>query len=252
MLKISITGTLLCATLAAQTNANKATIEGFVSDASGAPVPQAMVQAVAAGNGVERRMLTTSAGTYEFDSLEPGDYNVRVESAGFGVSLQRISLDVGATLRVNIRLSLTGNAETVDISSSALSIAEAIPTDVLTHTTIETLPINGRRFQDFASLSPAIQALPETHGQLSFVGQRGIYSNVMLDGSDYNEPVLGGIRGGDRSNYASTVPQSAVDEFQAVRTGPSVEYGHTTGGILNATTRSGTNSFHGEGFLPIS
>src|SRR5262249_23943033 len=128
-----------------------------------------MVQAAAAGNRVERRMLTTSAGTSEFDSLEPGNYDVRVESAGFGVSLQRISLDVGATLRVNIRLSLTGHAETVDISSSALSIAEAIPTDVLTHTTIETLPINGRRFQDSASLSPAIQALTETHVQLSVV-----------------------------------------------------------------------------------
>jgi hypothetical protein len=239
---------VFCVTLVAQTNANKSSIEGFVSDSTGAPVPQASIQAVGESSGIERRTLTTNSGTYEFDSLEPGDYQLRIESAGFGASVERVNLDVGVTLRVNVRLTLTPNAETVDVSSNTLSLAESIPTDIMAHTTIESLPINGRRFQDFVTLSPAVQTLPETLGQLSFVGQRGINSNIMLDGADYNEPLVGGIRGGDRSNYAFTIPQSAIDEFQAVRTGPSVEYGRTTGGILNATTRSGGNDFHGDAF----
>jgi hypothetical protein len=247
MLKLFTVGAL-CGSLAAQTNANKGSIEGFVYDSAGAAVPQASVQLVGPATGFELRTLTTGSGTYEFASLEPGNYDIKVESAGFGTSVERITVDVGATLRVNVRLTLTANAETVNVSSNALSLAESVPTDVMTNATIESLPIDGRRFQDFATLSPSVEALTETLGQLSFAGQRGIYSNVMLDGADYNEPLLGGIRGGDRSDYAFTIPQSAIDEFQAVLTGPSVEYGHTTGGILNATTRSGTNNFHGDAF----
>jgi hypothetical protein len=83
---------------------------------------------------------------------------------------------------------------------------------------------------------------------LSFVGQRGVNSNILVDGTDYNEPFLGGIRGGDRSGLAFTIPQSAVAEFQAVTSGYSAEYGRSTGGILNAITRSGTNAYHGEAF----
>jgi len=117
-------------------------------------------------------------------------------------------------MRVNIGLQLGASAQTVDLSTSALTVAESSPSDVLAQDVIQNLPIDGRRFQDFATLYPTVQALPETLGQLSFAGQRGIYSNVMLDGGDYNEPMLGGIRGGERSTYAFTVPQSAIQEFQ--------------------------------------
>ena len=79
-------------------------------------------------------------------------------------------------------------------------------------------------------------------------GQRGINSNVSIDGADYNQPFFGGIRGGERSNNAFTVPQEAIQEFQVIASGYSAEFGRSTGGIVNAITKSGTNSPQGSLF----
>src|SRR5262249_55813313 len=85
-------------------------------------------------------------------------------------------------------------------------------------------------------------------GSISFSGQRGINGNVMVDGTDYNNPFFGGTRGGERSGYVFTIPQSSIQEFQVVTTGYNAEYGRSTGGILNAVSKSGTNDYHGEAF----
>jgi Carboxypeptidase regulatory-like domain/TonB-dependent Receptor Plug Domain len=240
-----------CGLLWGQTNANKASIGGFVSHVDGSPIVNATVQVIQDETGLQRQTHTTSAGRYQFEALDPGIYEVRVNAANASASLQKIILNVGGTMRVNVQLGIETNAESVDLSSSSFSVAESTPGDVLTQEVMRKLPVNGRRFQDFATLMPGVQALTETRGQLSFTGQRGINSNVMLDGADYNEPFLGGIRGGDRSNFAFTIPQSAILEFQVVRSAPTVEYGRTTGGTLNTSTRSGSNSYHGEAFYHL-
>ena len=85
-------------------------------------------------------------------------------------------------------------------------------------------------------------------GQLSFAGQRGINANVSVDGADYNEPFFGGIRGGERSNNAFTVPLESIQEFQVVAAGYSAEFGRSTGGLVNAITKSGTKRLHGSAF----
>ena len=96
-------------------------------------------------------------------------------------------------------------------------------------------------------MTPTVQVDPQ-RGQLSFAGQRGINSNVSIDGADYNQPFFGGIRGGERSNNAFTVPQESVQEFQVVAAGYSAEFGRSTGGLVNAITKSGTNSLRGSLF----
>src|SRR5205823_12889194 len=88
-------------------------------------------------------------------------------------------------------------------------------------------------------------------GSISFAGQRGINGNVMVDGTDYNNPFFGGTRGGERSGFVPTVPQSSLEEFQVVTTGYAAEYGRSTGGVLNAVSKSGTNAIHGEAFYQI-
>jgi hypothetical protein len=246
-----VIGVAFCGFLHAQTNANKASVGGLISRAGVSPIPHAKVLVINEATGLQREAETNSSGLYQVEALDPGAYEVRVESAGASASVKNITLNIGASMRVNIGLAVEANAETVDLSSFALSVAESSPSDVMTQDVIGSLPINGRRFQDFATLAPTVQALPETRGQLSLGGQRGIYSNVMLDGSDYNEPFLGGIRGGDRSNYAFTIPQSAIQEFQVIRAAPPLEYGRTTGGTLNTSTRSGSNSLHGEVFYHL-
>jgi len=74
---------------------------------------------------------------------------------------------------------------------------------------------------------------------------------VRIDGADYNNPFFSGIRGGERSNFVITVPQSAVQEFQLLASGYTAEYGRSTGGVLNAITKSGTNDWHGDAFYQL-
>src|SRR5262249_25412046 len=116
---------------------------------------------------------------------------------------------------------------------------------IINTTAIENLPINGRRFQDFAGLTPTVIVEP-SRSQISFAGQRAINSNIMVDGADYNQPFFGGIRGGERSNSIITVPQSSGEEFQTATTGYAAEYGRSTAGILNVIRKSGSNNWHGE------
>lgn len=237
--------------LSAQVNANKASVAGVISDSSGAAIAEALVVAHNQATGLEREIRTNEAGVYQLDSLEPGTYELRAETSGFAASLRKVDLNVGATVRVNFTIRFQANAEVVDLSTSALPVTESSNTDLQTRESIRDLPINGRRFQDFATLAPTVQALPETRGQLSFAGQRAVYSNVMVDGTDYNQPFLGGIRGGERSTQAFTIPQSAIQEFQAIPSGYGPEYGRSINGILNAVTRSGGNSLHGDVFYHI-
>src|ERR1700704_4734476 len=105
-------------------------------------------------------------------------------------------------------------------------------------------PFNGRRFQDFITLTPTAQVEP-SRGQISLAGQRGINSSINVDGTDYNQPFFGGLRGGERSNNAFTIPQESIKEFQVVASGYSAEFGRSTGGIVNAVTKSGNNSHRG-------
>src|SRR3989442_7448278 len=114
-------------------------------------------------------------------------------------------------------------------------------------TSISQLPINGRRFQDFVLATPTAQVDP-ARGPISLSGQRGINGNVQIDGADYNNPFFGGLRCGERSNQAFTIPQGAIKEFQVVSSGYAAEFGRSTGGIVNAVTKSGTNDIHGGAF----
>ena len=109
-----------CGLLCAQTNANKASIGGFVSNAAGSPIPSAKVLVILEATAAERETETNNSGLYQCEALDPGIYEVRVESSSASVSVKKIVLNVGGTIRVNIKLDLEANAETVDLSSSAL------------------------------------------------------------------------------------------------------------------------------------
>jgi hypothetical protein len=183
--------------------------------------------------------------------LDPGLYTVTVEKAGFSTAvLEGVVVNVGSAVDLPVTLQVGTTTQSVTVSETMMTIALPAPQATLNANAITNLPINGRRFHDFATLTPTVQVDPQ-RGQLSFAGQRGIYSNVMLDGADYNQPFFGGIRGGERSSSIITVPQSAIQEFQVVTTGYNAEYGRSTGGVLNTITRSGSNRLHGEGFYQL-
>ena len=250
MSQIRVAALVALASLAclAQVDANKGAISGSVTDRTGAPVPDAKVLAIQSESGLERETVSGKDGLFRIGYLLPGTYEVRVESGSVGAIIQNVAVRVGTSVQVNVAITLQSGRETVDATASVLSVADSEMTQVVPFQAIRDLPINGRRFQEFAALTPTVLVEPETLGQLSFVGQRGVNSNILIDGTDYNEPFLGGIRGGERSGSAFTIPQSAIREFQAVTSGYSAEFGRSSGGVLNAITRSGTNSLHGEAF----
>lgn len=235
-----------------QASANKAQLAGTVLDPNGAAVPNADIKIRNVATGFSRELKSNEAGQYRAVALDPGTYDVTCEFQGFAPSkLSNVVLTVGSAVTVDITLSVQATATTIEVGETMTSDVMPAPSATLNSRAIENLPINGRRFQDFAQLTPTVAVTDGTRGQLSMAGQRGVNSNVMLDGGDYNQPFFGGIRGGERSNSIITVPQSAVQEFQVVTTGYSAEYGRSTGGVMNTITKSGGNDMHGEAFYQI-
>ncbi len=233
-----------------QSQATTGEVRGTVSDSTGAVLPGATVVLSDASRGISRTVVTNSNGTFVAPLLPPGTYEMTATLAGFQSTKHKgIQVTVGSQVSVNMSMGVSGQTDeiTVEGGASAVETSSSVRTSTLDETAISSLPINGRRFQDFVTLTPTVQVDPQ-RGQLSLAGQRGINANVSIDGADHNQPFFGGIRGGERSNNAFTVPQEAIQEFQVVASGYTAEFGRSSGGIVNAITKSGSNSFRGSAF----
>lgn len=240
---------LLAAHGFAQSQATTAQVSGRVTDSQGAALPGATVTVTGPATGYTRSVTTSGEGYYTAPLIPPGRYEVTVEMSGFGTPKRTVDLTVGASLTLNFTLQVAGVQEEVTVvgETPQVETTSTVRTSTLDSEAIQNLPINGRRFQDFITLTPTVQVDPQ-RGQLSFSGQRGINGNVSIDGADWNQPFFGGIRGGERANNAFTVPQEAIQEFQVVAAGYSAEFGRSSGGLVNAITKSGTNAFRGSAF----
>ena len=234
----------------AQSQATTAEINGRIVDSQGGALPGVTVTATSPQTGYMRDTVSNVEGLFSLPLLPPGTYEVTAELSGFATFRQQgVRATVGATITLNPTLTVAGVQEviTVEAATPLVETGSSIRTNTVDEEAIRNLPINGRRFQDFLTLTPTAQ-VDTSRGQISFAGQRGINSNVSIDGADYNQPFFGGIRGGERSNNAFTVPQEAIQEFQVIASGYSAEFGRSTGGIVNAITKSGTNSPRGSLF----
>lgn len=233
----------------AQAQASTGQISGNVRDAQGAAIPNATVKASNTGTGLTQTTTSNEDGLYRFVLLPPGTYNVTVEASNFAkTEIKGVTVAVGQIADTDITLGVSAVQESVDISASTLQTTVSQADALFNQKAIDNLPINGRRFQDFVSLTPSVIVDNATRGQISLSGQRGINSNIQIDGADYNQPFFGGIRGGERSNNGYTIPQESIQEFQVVAAGYSAEFGRSTGGVVNAITKSGTNDLHGSAF----
>jgi hypothetical protein len=242
---------LSATTALAQSQASSGQIAGIVVDGQGAAVPNAAVKATNTQTGLERSTNSSDEGLYSIVLLPPGIYKVSAEASGFSsITVDNVEVAVGRTIDVKLSLGVSGVSEVVNVTAGAIQVqtTRSEADAVVNERAITNLPINGRRFQDFVTLTPTAQVDPQ-RGQISLSGQRGIYgANINVDGVDYNQPFFGGIRGGERSNTAFTIPQESIKEFQVIASGYSAEFGRSTGGIVNAVTKSGTNDLHGSAF----
>ena len=240
----------MCALIAlAQSQASTGQIVGTVKNPAGELVPGARVTVTNPATGFSRTLTSNDQGGFTAVNLPSGEYTIDVEAQGFGKFTQTgYKVEVGSAITADVNLSVQGVTGTVLVSAGAnVETTQVQTTTNINDTSISQLPINGRRFQDFVLATPTAQIDP-IRGQISLAGQRGINGNVQIDGADYNNPFFGGLRGGERSNQAFTIPQGAVKEFQVVASGYNAEFGRSTGGIVNAVTKSGTNDFHGGAF----
>lgn len=239
------------ALLRAQFDANLGRVVGGVADPNGGAIAGAQVVATHVGTGAERRGDSDVEGRFRIGSLRPGTYLVTASSPDFAPSTaQGVVVGVGRAVRVDLVLDVETTYTRVEVSAALLDAILPANSNVVASRTFSDLPINGRRFHDFALLTPTVQVSPAA-GHLSFGAQRGVYTNVMVDGTNYNQAFFGGIQGGERAGSAMTVPQSAIQEFQAVTSGFTAEYGQTISGVINVSTKSGANSLHGDAFYQL-
>lgn len=230
-----------------------ASVTGVVRDPSGAAVPDAKITVRNTQTGIKRVVKTSGDGNYTVTLLDPGTYDTLVEHAGFA-SIQRsgIVLHVNDDVRIDYSLKLGQVSEVVDVHEEAplLRTTDASLGQVVDNQKVTSLPLNGRSSFRLVELTPGYIPTPGASGQFgdipvnttwdsnfSINGGQGYSNEIMIDGA----PSTTGF-----FDQITTMPSvDALVEFKVQSNSMSAEFGHTGGGVLNVTTKSGTNVLHG-------
>jgi hypothetical protein len=231
-----------------------ATLSGTVSDPSGAVLPGAQVTVHSVGTGLDRQVTTDGAGIYAVPSLQPGEYQVQITAQGFSqYTVQKVHLDVDQKATINAQLAVTSAGETVQVDSGAVQIETQTMTvgQVIDPKTVQDIPLNGRHFLDLTVLTPGGVVAP-TAGSLTGAS-RGLGANSFITAGNREDSVnfqINGVNLNDMSQNQITFQPSinTTSEFKIDNSTFSAEYGRSSGSIVNISTRSGTNAFHGEVF----
>ncbi|HTC63060.1 MAG TPA: TonB-dependent receptor [Candidatus Saccharimonadales bacterium] len=237
-----------------------ATISGTVTDPSGSKMAGVTVTISNTGTGIATTTETKAEGSFGVPNLQPGNYEVAASAKGFSTLVRKgITLTVGQELILNLALQVGSMNEQVTVTAEAptVNLANATISGVIEQKTVAELPLNGRSWTDLAILQPGVhqsQNQPPINAgdrvkrglglELTISGARPQQNNYLLDGvniNDYANAGPGSVLGGNLGT-------DAVAEFSVLTTNYSTEYGRTSGGIITATTKSGTNQFHGSAY----
>jgi hypothetical protein len=229
-------------------------VQGVVTDASGAVIPGATMQVVSVDNGSSQTGTSDAQGNFHFAAINPGAYTLKASFAGFKTTTRKITVELNKTLRADVQLETGEVTTSVDVSAAAAAIDPA-STNVATNLgtkVINDLPIMTRDITVLVELIPGTrQAVGTTAGGSQVMDISGNYaqgdgtrrsqSTFYVDGSEN----MGGWR-----NQANQMPNpDAVSEVQVVSSSASAEFGKQPGISLNALTKSGTNHLHGSAML---
>ncbi len=220
-------------------------IGGVVTNPNKEVVPNASITARNTETNKEDVAVTDDQGGYRIANLSPGIYAVTVNAPGFtNFVAERVTVEVGQVTTLPVAMSIGPVEGVVEVTSDApvINTSQQDFSSNYNQTSINELPINGRRWSNFALLSPG--AVPDgTFGLISFRGISGLLNNSTIDGGDNNQAFFAEERGRTRISYS--ISQAAIREFQVNTSSYSAEYGRSAGGVVNAVTKSGTNEFHG-------
>lgn len=257
---IAATVLLLGLLLSVAANAQVAggALSGTVTDPSGGQVPSAKVVIKNVATGVDRTVTTNANGYFTSPNLLPGEYQITVSATGFNtVTKSGITINVGSQQSIDVALQIGTVTHIVEVSTDAPSVqvSSSEISATVNATTVRELPLNGRSWTDLAALQPGVSTIQTQPSfatgadrgnrgfgqQLTISGARPQQNNYRLDGislNDYANGAPGSVLGGN-------LGVDAIQEFSVLTSNYSAEYGKTSGGVVNAITRSGTNSFHG-------
>ncbi len=235
-------------------------ITGTVTDPAGGAIPGGEVAIKNTDTGIMRTVITNADGFYVAPNLQPGHYEVTCTAKSFTAQRKTgINVTVGAEVVLNLRLSLANVAQRIEVTaqSNNVELATSDLGGLIGTTTVQELPLNGRSWTDLTALQPSVARI-ETQvaftdsgrgnrgfgTQVAIAGARPQQNNYRLDGVSLNDYA----NGGPSSVLGGSLGVDAIQEFSVITTNASAEYGRVAGGVVNARTRSGTNTFHGSAY----
>lgn len=228
-----------------------ATLRGKITNEQGNAVASAEVNAVNAASGFVHTVNARGDGSYQLGGLTPGTYNIVVASPGYEPKSVDVTVLVGQTVDLNIRVTPTA-VFTESVTVVGNQVVDTRATEVATNVTqqqIQNLPQNDRNFLNFANLAPGVTMSSDPERKtISSGGQAPEQTNLFIDGvSQKNDVLQGGMSGQDASR-GNPFPQNAVQEFRVITQNYSAQYDKASAAIITAITRSGTNTMNGEAF----
>jgi hypothetical protein len=217
-------------------------ITGIVTDRREAPVPGATVTATLTMRATGRSVVSSSSGGYTVAGLQPGEYRIDVELTGFRtIRRQGVRVETGETVRLDFALEVGALTDAVTVVADAPMVRSATASlgTVIENEQVVRLPLNGRLFIMLAAVAPGV-ALPPNSTLPRINGGRPRTNEYLFDGISVLQPEPGQLA------YSPII--DAIQEFKIESNSPPAEFGRFNGGVVNLTTKSGTNALHGNVF----
>lgn len=233
-----------------QATAVNGSIQGTITDPSGAAIPNATVRITSSSTGTTKALETDTAGFYASGPLIPGTYVIDVIAGGFAEVKSTTKVEIGVATSGNLKLPIAKEHQVIEVNAGAIQIntEQSSVNNVLTTEQIESLPVNGRNFLDLAQLEPGVQLqsgqsfdpTKAGYSAISFSGVSGRTTRILLDGQDVTDETVG--------TTIFNVSEGAIDQFQMNRSNADVSGEIGSSGQVMVSTKSGTNTIHGEVF----
>jgi hypothetical protein len=247
MSRIAATTLLLLLLLAsgAEAQTTTSTIEGTVTDATGAVVSGAEVRVTGATLAADRTATTNAQGFYRVTALPAGDYTLAIMAKGFAARTVTLELTLNRVATIDIALQVEGIEAAVEVTSPVIDVSTSATGATITPRQITELPVNGRNYLDLLQLVPGVainrQVDPNSDNSNPVLGERSGNNNFLIDGQSNKDTVNGGP--------AQQFNQETIAEFQVLTNGYKAEFGQASGAIINVITKSGGNDLRGVGSL---
>jgi hypothetical protein len=255
ILSVLAFGGLMCATVFSQVDYSTATLRGTITDPNNAVIASATVTATNTGTGISRVVKTNSDGSYRFNALPPGTYQVTTLAPGFAKEVSKgLQLTVGQSATYDIHLKVGTATETVEITADEVTLIAPDQTqqaNTINSLQVQELPNLNRNFTNDVYTLPGVSNSDSTRAQNP--GFTGYLTTGFSIGGSNGRNNLSTIDGGENEygtgQYRVTnLPVDAIQEYQVNRNAFAAEFGFTDGSAINIVTKSGGSKWHGDAF----